>query len=238
MLPTSPTTVLKTIPAYVYYQYSDDADIQAFNTSYNELAQQYLDWFNSVGLPIYTGLSGNLLDWMATGLYGYSRPALTIGFALYDGPYNSYGNNVQPYNSKKLIREPIYTSADDDAYKRCLTWHFYKGDGHQFTIPWLKRRIQRFLQGTDGTDPGVSQTYQISVAFGVDNVVYINIISGYRIVDQGAYNTFAYNTLPNNASKSRFISLTPIAYAPTFKSAVDSGALELPFQYTYVVTTS
>lgn len=235
MLPTSPTTVLNVVPAYVYYQYSDDQDIQAFNTSYNDLTQGYLNWFNNANLPVYTVLEGQLLDWMASGLYGYARPALTYGFPVYDGTYNTYAYNTTPYNVQNVIQEPTYTFANDDAYKRCLTWHFYKDDGRQFTIPWLKRRIQRFLQGVDGAGQGISQTYQISITFGVGNVVNINIITAYKYLNRGMYNTFEYNSMAFNDSDSTLVTFTQLAYAENFKSAVLSGALELPFQYTYVV---
>ena len=37
--------------------------------------------------------------------------------------------------------------ADDDTYRRCLTWHYQKGDGKYFNIRWLKRRVMRFERG-------------------------------------------------------------------------------------------
>ena len=42
-------------PAYVFQQYADDDNIQAWFTAYNQIAEQYLLWFNTLNLPIYTG---------------------------------------------------------------------------------------------------------------------------------------------------------------------------------------
>src|ERR1035437_1654445 len=79
--PIGPTSLQKILPAYVYQQYSDDDNIQAFNSAFNGVAQNYLDWFNSINLPIYTGsqIAGPLLDWVAEGIYGLRRPALPYG---------------------------------------------------------------------------------------------------------------------------------------------------------------
>lgn len=44
------------IPAYPYTQYNDDPDIVAFFDAYNKLAQGYLDYFNNLNLPCWTGL--------------------------------------------------------------------------------------------------------------------------------------------------------------------------------------
>ncbi len=60
--PSGPTTVLKTIPSFLYQQYADDENLQAFVASYNEMAQEYVDWYNQISLPVYTLQSGGLLD--------------------------------------------------------------------------------------------------------------------------------------------------------------------------------
>lgn len=195
-----------TIPSYVYYEYSDDSDLQAFARSYNTLTQQYVTWFAAIGLPIYTGLTGPLLDWIANSTYGYYRP--TLGGEL----------------------------ATDDVFQRCLTWEFFKGDGTQFTIAWLKRRVERWLGGPNGVDPGVNQTYQVSVTFGSPNIVYINILGGIAVVSGGAI----FNEFPFNQKQFDEFDVTTYHYvdttlAPKLKEAIDSGVVSLPFQYTYVV---
>jgi hypothetical protein len=197
------------IPAYVYQQYADDADVQAFFSNYNTAAQQFLTWFATVGLPVYTGLSGSLLDWVGVGLYGIPRP--TLGNAL----------------------------VSDDVYQRCMTWALYKGDGTLFNIRWLKRRIMRFLEGTNGTDPGVNQTYQISVRFGSPNIVYINILGGIaQIVGGAIFNDFAFNTKAYNELDLNIQHYADTTLAVILKEAIDARVVELPFQFQYVVSVN
>ena len=66
------------VPAYVYVQYNDDPYVTAFFTAYNELAQGYLNWFNETPLPVWTSpsISGGLLDFIGTNLYGTARPVI------------------------------------------------------------------------------------------------------------------------------------------------------------------
>ena len=122
-------------------------------------------------------------------------------------------------------------------YKRILTWFFYKGDGQAFTIKWLKRRVMRFLLGVNGTDPGINQTYQVSVTFGSSNQVNITILNGMRSVTGGAIlNTFALNTVALNTITSTFTAFAPLEMAPVLQAAINAGAVQLPFQFTYNVT--
>lgn len=234
--PLAPTTVTKAIPSYLYKQYDDDPDLPAFFSWFNGAAEAYVDWFANVGLPIYTKLAGQLLDWIGAGFYGYPRPSLPSGFNTRIGPLNTWTPNVLPPNGEKIIiGEHTYVTTDD-VYKRCLTWHLYKGDGKVFTIRWLKRRILRFLIGTNGAAPSVADTRQISVTI-VGSQVNIGILSGRRRVVGGAVpNMFALNKVRPNQLKTISVALGPaFPLSPTFKAAVDSGVLELPFQFTYAV---
>ena len=81
--PSEPTSLQQIIPAYLYQEYQDDPDLQAFWAAYNTLAQQYVNWFLQIGLPIYTGplIVGPLLDWIAQGLYGIARPTPRSGLS-------------------------------------------------------------------------------------------------------------------------------------------------------------
>jgi hypothetical protein len=88
-----------TIPAYLYEEYTDDDDLQAFFTAYNQWQQDFVDTFNGLNLPIYTQpkINGELLDWVGQGIYGYPRPTLspfTKGRMI--GPYNTYAYNTWP----------------------------------------------------------------------------------------------------------------------------------------------
>lgn len=234
------------IPSYLYSQYADDDDLQAFVRAYKQIAQAYLNTFIQIGLPIYPNQAGGLLDWVCVGLYGYSRPVLPSGLSRASGPYNTVVHNTLAYNGNVKARPNSFFVASDNVYVRCLTWNFYKGDGKQFTIPWLKRRIARFLFGPGqntseepfaGFGFDVAHLYQISMTFGADYQVNINFPTHFRKITSGAlYNRFAYNKIPYNSFKSTGSSGGAVpTLAPILKAAIASGALELPIQYSWVV---
>lgn len=205
--PSGPTSVTKTIPAYAYVQYQDDDNITAFFEAYNLYAQAYLDWFNELNLPVYTKapVEGALLDWVAAGLYGITRPGLPTSIGTPDqGPVNTFLVNSLEVNGFRAGLPDNYTATTDDTFRRIITWAFYKGDGKTFTPTWLKRRINRFLNGVNGTDVLNDTTYDISV----------------------------YPT----AFKQWTIELPTSTESMIFQSAVDTGALELPFQIIWTVT--
>jgi len=143
----------KIIPAYAYKQYADDDNIQAFFTALNAGTQTYLDWFNQVGLAYYPGLKGPLLDWVATGLYGMARPQLDQQGAPAIGPLNTEVLNVDTLNTFTPPTASTEYVLSDDVFQRILTWNLFKGDGKNFNVFWLKRRVMRFLVGTNGIDP-------------------------------------------------------------------------------------
>jgi hypothetical protein len=238
--PENPVTIQQTIPSYLYWQYADDDDLQAFVAAYNALTQQYVDWFNQIGLPIYTGdqISGLLLDWVAEGLYGIARPTLPSGQSQSLGPFNTYALNTVAFNARRQIGTNNYFATTDDTFKRVITWLFFKGDGKVFNIRWLKRRIVRFLNGVNGVDADTSNTYQISVTFGVNGQINIRVLNGVRTVTGGAiFNTFALNQMGFNAVNSTFQQFSPVAESAILKAAIEAGVLELPFQFSAVVTT-
>jgi hypothetical protein len=237
-LPTSPTNVQNTIPSYLYWQYNDDADLQAFVNAYNGMAQQYVNTFNQINLPVYTGslIANQLLDWVALGIYGQSRPVLSSGQSTDLGEYNSIPYNELEYNGIETIGPSTFYATTDDIFKRILTWNLYRGDGYTFSVKWLKRRIMRFLTGANGTDPGIEQTYPISITFSDTNVVNIRILSGYRTITSGPLDMVLLDTVPLDSFDSTFEPLPGYEYAPILKAAIDSSAVNLPFQYTYNVT--
>lgn len=146
------------INSYLYLQFSDDENLQAFVAAFNSLSQSYLDWFNNTPLALYTSpnISGALLDWIGQGIYGIIRPTLSSSSTT---RIAGYGTGA--YGEPPAYGEQIYSSsgtsslASDDIYKRVLTWHLYRGDGQQFTTQWLKNRVARFLYGVNGTDYAV-----------------------------------------------------------------------------------
>ena len=199
----STQTLQAIIPAYIYEQYRDDENIVAFATSFNQLAQSYLDWFNNTPLAVYTSsyITGLLLDWTATGIYDIARPTLSTSSS-----YNlaGYGTGVYgitpPYGELQHGNSGTAVVATDDIYKRVLTWHLYRGDGQKFSTQWLKNRVARFLNGINGSDYAVLNV-QISVKiYGADYVIYI----------------------PASNSTSAY-----------FEQALNNGVLALPFQYSF-----
>lgn len=205
----TPQTLQQTILAYLYEQYADDADLQAFVDAYNSLTQGYLDWFNQNNLAIYTGLSGYLLDWVGSGLYGYPRPVLTSGTSRRRGPFNTAPYDTLLFNGQKVVASQNVVVTTDDIYKRCLTWNFYKGDGFYFTTQWLKRRVVRFLVGAAGTSPPIDQTYEVSVTHTSPTDINIAV------------------TDPSRFDPNVLSALT---------EGILSGALGLPFQFQFTVT--
>ena len=143
MLPTSTTNVTGILPSYLYFQYQNDPDLPALIDAYNAMAQEYLDWFNNINLPIYTGLSGALLDWAVQGIYGLQRPVFAsesidavfgqIGSVKHHGIDPPEPNIALAISSTQVYKTSTVYDTPDDIYKRVLTWWFYKGDGYDFS---------------------------------------------------------------------------------------------------------
>lgn len=168
------------LAAYPYVQYNDDDDIVAFFKAYNAMAQEYVDFFNTYNLADYKSnlIVGDLLNWCAAGIYGMPRPFLVEGSAAeYIGSYGTGHYGLLEYGGLILTEDPppSYSFVDDNIYKRYLTWNFFKGDGVTFSIPWLKRRVMRFL--TD--EPYPEEHYDVSVEFSGNNLVTIRIPEAY-----------------------------------------------------------
>jgi hypothetical protein len=230
--PSAPTTLTQTIPSYIYQQFADDADLQAFAQSFNLLAQIYVSWFATVPLAVYTSpaITGALLDWVARGIYGFVRPSLASGRNRNLGSYNTTSYNTIAYNRRKVIGPSNVTVTSDDVFKRIITWNFYKGDGNVFNVRWLKRRIMRFLLGTNGTAPNIDQTYLVSVGTG-PGIISIRMTAGTRTILTGPYNTRSYNTGAYNSVVSRFNpSPTHLPFEDVLQEAIQSGVLQFPFQ--------
>lgn len=235
--PPSQPSFVAMLKSYLYQEYADDDDLQNFVAAFNGLAQDYLDTFNALNLPVYTGsiIAGALLDWVATGLYGMPRPTLELPPRTV-GPFNTWLVNTWAFNQFKLISGGIEVTTDD-IYKRILTWHLGKGDGKVFNVRWLKRRIMRFLIGEDGTWPNIDQTYQIGVYFGVNGEVSIRLwgVSS-RITGGAIFNRFLGNSRAFNETDLSIMQLPPLPNAAVFQQAVYSGVLDLPFQFNWTVT--
>lgn len=236
--PTAPTTLTAPIPSYLYQQYDDDESLQAFVAAFNAMAQVYASWFaGPPALADYRNQFGPLLDWVAEGLYGIIRPTLGSGTARYQGPYDTAPYNVWPYNQLKRLSPANVAVTTDDIFQRIITWNFYKGDGTRINIRWLKRRLMRFLIGTNGTAPNIDQTYSISVTFG-QGTVQISITVGSRVVLAGPYmKTVPFNgMIPYNGLVTQAIpGPTQLPNEAVLQEAIEAGVLQLPFQYQFLI---
>lgn len=211
-----------TIPAYPFREYADDDNIRSFFDMFNVASQQYLDWFNQVGLPYYPGLSGELLQWVGIGLYGVPYyNALQSSSTPAVGPLNTANLNTIPLDFYSFPTETFF-QVTDDVYKRIITWNFYKGDGKRFCPRWLKRRIMRFIVGTNGIDP---QPWNDDFVVGCENTTALSVqFSG----------TTCTITL-SQLALSAMLQLAPNILT-IFKSAfLAPGVLEKPIEWDYVV---
>lgn len=227
--------IVSTIRSYVYTQYADDANVSAFFASYNQLSQQNLDQTNGYQLPIFLRQNGALLDWAASSIYGVFRPSLSSGGPRPVGPYDTFNYDAEPYDGFKLINSSSNFIADDLTYQRIIQWNTFKGDGFQFSIRWLKKRIERFLTGELFPD----QTYEVSVRFLSETAVLIAISESSQNLAGGAFydrQTFAGRRgIAFNQSFTTQSTHAPTALASALKAAINSGILSLPFQYTFTV---
>ncbi|HCR3322890.1 hypothetical protein [Citrobacter freundii] len=226
------------IRSYLYTQYNDDDNIRAFVTAYNAMAKNVYEWMKNANLPIFVGgyNAGDQLRWIARGIYGVKPPVLSSGRQTVIGPFNTVMFNRAPFNSRTVINQSEQVVVSDDLFKRIMTWNFYKGDGFSFTIPWLKRRIIRFLTGVDGVDVTNDQHWSISVLFSGGGAS-ISIIKGFRkLTDSSIYNTQPFNSRAYNQKTSILIKSNEYEYAALFKQAFDSGLLHMPFYQPVTVT--
>lgn len=232
-LDTSPLTTV--VPTYVYGEYSDDPDIQAFFAAVNSQGQGYVDWFVNTPLSVYTSdaISGPLLDWVGAGIYGITRPSLSTLSSRSYGDYNSIPYNTQPFNSRRHVNSGTAQMATDDLYKRTLTWYTYLGDGRQMSVQWLRRRVARFIYGVNGADVTADDFWKISI---VQPSVAFSAAYG-----QPPYNTQAYNSRKNRmipAAHALQIILPPGQISQQFQTLLNAGYLALPFQVDFTVLIS
>jgi hypothetical protein len=125
----------------------------------------------------------------------------------------------------------------------------------------MKRRVWRFLYGQNGTvvevvppgigDASIADTEQISLSIGVDQNVTIRFVLGHRKVTGGAMlNAFGCNgfepataktppwdigvaSITLNDLETTYVPYPPLPYMATFKEALDSGVLEVPYQFNF-----
>lgn len=214
-----------TIPAYLYQQYAADDNLQAVIAAYNAATQTIISAFANQNLAYYPGLSAPLLQWVAEGLYGSEETSLASAITPATGPLNTVMLNTTMLNAGTPASETFY-NITDDVFKRIMTWNLYKGDGKRFCMRWLKRRIARFIFGTDGVDPQAinNPAFTPGVSAGTESTWGISVaVSGHVLT-----------VTLNQARLSAQTQLTP-GILTFFSLAFTGGVLELPLQYTYAV---
>ena len=108
-----------TMPAYLYYQFKHGDAIGDGDI------QAFIDYYNTK--------TQECIDLF----YNLNLPVYTDK----DGDILDFiGVNVFG-----IVRPSGY---GDTEYKKLIEWHNYKADGYQFTVPWFKRRIARFIGGS------------------------------------------------------------------------------------------
>lgn len=185
------------IPARPYGQYATDENVQAFFTSLNVVQQGILTWFANTPLAVYTSdaISGPLLDWTLTGIYGIARPILTTTVTISTGPLGTNVMGTHALGTLVITQSGTSVTVTDDIYKRVATWILYRGDGLQFTFPWLLRRVERFLGGVNGSD------------------VPIDLAT--RPAESIANKTFGFTVPASNLASAPFAALMTQGYLPT-----------------------
>lgn len=220
------------IKSYPYLQYMDDDNIAAFFTAYNALLIDFYNWMLNSSLPIFIGNyhTGAELKWLVKGIYGQNFPYLVTNKTTSNGPYNTFVFNSLPYNTRKTTTVSNNIATSDDIFKRILTWNFYKNDGMYFTVPWLKRRVMRFLTGADGNDIVNDSQAGISVTFDGNGGVIIGISSVTSYITAGAlYGTDQYNGEPVGSMDVSATVNGDFQFASVLKAAFENGLLRMPF---------
>jgi len=220
------------IPSYLYAQYNDDENLQSFVSTFNAMAQGYLQFAiqNNPGVYTNVNISGPFLDFVGSQLYGIQRPATGTLTITKRGAWGSVPYLSLPYGYMRVVESGSASLVSDDIYKRVLTWFLYLGDGKQMSVQWIKRRIARFLFGADGGDVNVDTYFQVSV---------------YQpsLPPTGAYGTVAYarvayaneNIKTAIAKHNYAVDIPSSVTASIFQDLVASGVLPLPFQIRFSI---
>lgn len=218
-------------PSYLYTQYSDDDSLQAFVQAYNGIMQGYLQWFNDTPLGLYTSpnINGTLLDWTAQGIYGVNRPVVSSSVKRVRGGFGSRNYGTNPYGTHLVQISGVASIANDDYYKRTLTWCLYQGDADNIDITWLKKRIARFLYGPDGSDVSADMLNMISI---MPNMMVPN--AGYATRSYGKKPAYGKIFMRSVKSVQLSIKMPDIPSASVFIAFINQGILPMPIQVSYV----
>lgn len=133
------------LKAYLYWQWRGDRDLQAFIDSYNEKVEADIEEIKAFNLPNFYSKSGLFLDYVARNIYGMERKKLLYADNIIKHGLNIADPNVINPNGNAVLVNSSQRNMDDESFKKIIQWNVYKADGFVFSIPWLKRRLIRFL---------------------------------------------------------------------------------------------
>lgn len=230
------------IGVYLFYQYMRDPDLSALKDAANSVLDDYVAWFSSLNLPIYTEKAGTLLDWVASSVCGVARPTIISGGSGFGkGGYGRGAYGAAIYGDTRIDTPANAILLNDDYFKRVITWRTFRGDGFVFSAEWIKRRVGRFLVGANGTAPDDLPRYNISVMVG-GGICVIRLISGTLVSNksQGYGKIVCGRTVFGVAGGTTVSAPAPVyttEAALALKGCVESGILDLPYQYKFTVLT-
>lgn len=217
--------------AYVYAQYSDDANVTAFFTAYTQIAQGYLQWFQNNCLGFYIGQSGALLDWIGANLYGLPRPVLGTLTRVQTAAIGTMPVNTQAINANWVLESGNAEPVSDDIYQRYLTMWLYLGDGKQMSIEWIRRRVARFLFGAGGSGIPAQDLQKVGVS--------APLVASIGAIGTVPINTQTINVLPSQTQVAKGILNINVplgGVSGVFQSLFNAGLVPLPFQIKFTVT--
>jgi hypothetical protein len=217
-------------PAYLYAQYSDDADLQAFVQAFNDLVDGYLNWFTDTPLANYCNLSGPLLDWIGANLYGIPRPTVGTESVRTTGYMGSNAMGLSALGILSVKQSGTALQLTDDLYKRLLTFWLFLGDGKQMSLAWIRRRFARFLFGVNGGDIPVEYLQQVSIT--IPNLPPMGAM-GSQAIGYGAMGVL--NTDTPLAKHNYTISIPQSVAASALQQLFLSNLLPMPFQISFQI---
>lgn len=226
----------KVVPAYLYAQYSDDENLQAFIDAFNAIAQGYLNWYINTPLAVYTSdaIYGPLLDLVAANIYGLTRPIVS-SLNVHESGF--YGNDGYGFGSAYAMAEIVESGtayvATDDVFKRVMTWTLWKGlQEIQVSIDWMKKRIARFLYGVNGSDAPVSDMQNISIVPSM----YLQMAGYGESTDSYGWGpAYGEGQQVQTRTIDLTITLPNIPMAKIFAALLDQGYLPMPTQVNWTV---
>lgn len=202
---SGPTGLQNIIPGYLYTQYNDDDNLQGMMAAFNAYAQAYLDYMNALNLPVYTSQS------ISGPLLDWVAQGL---YGMLRPGLPTKGTPARgPFNTWLLNSLPFNTAvaAQDQTY------YATTDDIFRRVLTW------QFYKG-DGRVFSIRWLKRRVFRF-------LNGVNG-TDVDCSSTSTVSVTL---TAPRAATITTPNTPTAMIFKTAVEAGVLELPFQIAWDV---